>query len=104
MGAWWRVDGEGGVMGLNCKLGDLAIVVRSFAGNEGKIVRVVEFSPSHRFMSGDCGPSWRCDCDHPMVGQRGTVSTKPWLLDSQLRPIKPLDELDDVASDNEVTA
>jgi len=31
-------------MKLNCKQGDLAIIVKSGCGNEGKIVRCVEFS------------------------------------------------------------
>ena len=91
-------------MGLNCKQGDLAIVVNSVAGNEGKIVRCVKFIGRVDFLDiGDSiknGAAW--EVDPPLPGLDGRLGSD--CLDEDLRPIKPLDELDDVARDNEVTA
>ncbi len=91
-------------MGLNCKLGDLAIVVNSVAGNEGKIVRCVKFIGRVDFLDiGDSiknGAAW--EVDPPLPGWNGILGSD--CLDEDLRPIKPLDELDDVTRDNEVTA
>lgn len=82
-----------------CKKGDLAIVVESAAGNEGKVVQCLEL------MTGILGcidqygrpeegavwridralPGWSGDCDH-------------FIMDSQLRPIRPQgdDEVDEM--------
>lgn len=94
----------GGVMGLNCKLGDLAIVVNSVAGNEGKIVRCVKFLGLVEFVDPDGSltemAAW--EVDPPLPGWDGVLDTD--CPDEDLRPIKPLDELDDVTRDNEVTA
>lgn len=86
---------------LNCKLGDLAIVVKSYAGNEGKIVRCEKFVPHYR-SKGISGPAWVVST--PMVDSCGARWDRPFIFDAQLRPIRPLDELDDVTRDNEVTA
>ena len=51
---------------LNCKQGDLAVIVRSMAGNEGKIVQCprLVFDPWHYFD----GPRWLIACN------RGTLN------------------------------
>lgn len=36
---------------MNCKQGDLAIIVKSHAGNEGKIVRCLKFVPAQEFIT-----------------------------------------------------
>lgn len=38
---------------MNCKQGDLAIIVKSMAGNEGKIVRCLKFVPAQDFSTPD---------------------------------------------------
>ena len=92
-------------MTLNCKVGDLAIVVRSAAGNEGKIVRCVRLGNNGFFLSRnngvvDHGPSWVID--GALVGWRGDLVSK--VPDSFLRPIRPLDEPETITTDDEVTA
>lgn len=85
----------------NCKAGDLAVVVRSFAGNEGKIVRCLEFVGTGRCDAGrrmGCpseGPYtdlWRIDT--PMSTDRG--STTHLMRDAWLRPIRDNPGTDEV--------
>jgi hypothetical protein len=81
---------------MNCKPGDLAIVVRGMYSDEnvGKLVRTVRLVPLH---DAD-GPSWEVESlsgflMHPRVelcGLRG------WFEDSRLRPIRdPGDDAQD---------
>jgi len=75
-------------MKLNCKAGDLAIMVKSVAGNEGKIMRCVNFLPKQKFLfPGDIeyeGPAWEVDV--LLKGWKGCkVSLVP---DEYLRPIR----------------
>jgi len=77
-------------MGLNCKQGDLAFVVRSGAGNEGKIVRCVAWLGRPPLGHGDAGLS---DCWHvePELPSRlGVINNA--CSDSRLRPIRGLPE------------
>lgn len=78
---------------MNCKQGDLAIVVRSWAGNEGKIVRCLRLATEREIscVSFDktSGPVWVTDSvlfyayrDGPKAG------SGPLCLDSYLRPIR----------------
>ena len=46
-------------MKLNCKQGDLAIIVKSAAGNEGKIVRCVEYMGVLSHVTDTNGEIWR---------------------------------------------
>lgn len=69
-------------MTLRCKPGDLAVVVASEAGHEGKIVRVL------RFKGWDPG-YWADDLwetDTLAVSRLGKLDT--YFSDSQLRPIR----------------
>lgn len=75
-------------MKLNCKAGDLAVIVRSMAGNEGRIVRCVEFV--------GCGDDWHDDCwlvDPPVMG---TLRLQREVSDSKLRPLRDNDGEDEV--------
>ena len=92
-------------MTLNCKVGDLDIVVRSQAGNEGKIVRCVQVAGNGLFLNRneeiiDLGPSWMVD--RTVAGCLGNPVSK--IPDSYLRPIRPLDEPETITTDDEVTA
>ena len=101
---------------MNCKPGDLAVVVKSWAGNEGRIVRVIrlcqETSKNHNIDSRGIltapEPYWVIDQALPDF--KGTLHKT--FADSQLRPIRdPGDDASDetlewlpVPSRDEVTA
>lgn len=73
---------------MNCKQGDLAIIVRSYAGNEGKIIRCIRLHDSEtRDLDGGRvvpnGPRWVMD--QVLPGTRGRMYT---IADAQLRPIR----------------
>lgn len=81
---------------MNCKPGDLAVFVRSEAGNEGKIVRCVRFIglrhwpiPDGQFID---DPSW--EIDPPVLSSTGFLLDHA--PDSFLRPIRdPGDDAQD---------
>lgn len=80
---------------MNCKPGDLAVIVRSLANNEGKIVRIVEFAGRVDFqIRGRC-VAWVID---PAIhaAQGGMVDVMP---DDSLRPIRPGDISDEEVRD-----
>ena len=75
---------------MNCKPGDLAIMVKSLAGNEGKIVRCVRMLGMVRKYDNygvvTCVPDvWEIDQQVPSVGQIPTSRVR----DAWLRPIRP---------------
>jgi hypothetical protein len=81
-------------MFLRCKVGDLAVIVKSAAGNEGKIVRVVKFvgqAPSNHVPYNDM---W--EIDRKLPTNKGNLIDQ--ISDSMLRPIQDSD-LDDEALD-----
>jgi len=75
---------------MNCKPGDLAVFVRSMAGNEGKIVRCIRLATedelSRTGFNQKDGPVWVVDqamnCTSPGV-------RLPLGKDRNLRPIRP---------------
>lgn len=73
---------------MNCKQGDLAIVVNSLCGNEGKIVRCLRLLPAHRWEFPDGSivikPSWEIDISLPSFD--GSCTTR--VADDRLRPIR----------------
>lgn len=77
---------------MNCKQGDLAIVVKSWAGNEGKIVRCIKYAGVQPWQDGEDLPSWEIDIDLPGVyGPPENI-----IADEQLRPIRdPGDDAQD---------
>jgi hypothetical protein len=91
-------------MTLNCKVGDLAIVVRSEAGNEGKIVRCVQLLGKKNVLLRDGGAiaSWVWEIDSLLPSWSGAVSNQ--VEDCLLRPIRPLDEPETTTTDDEVVA
>lgn len=79
---------------MNCKQGDLAIIVKSYAGNEGKVVRCVEAVGMELWDMPD-GTSelaftWRMD----RALRSFTGRLHDLVRDEHLRPIRP-DEGDD---------
>ena len=73
---------------VNCKQGDIAVIVESAAGNEGKIVRCMELLPDliSTDKSGGVkrGPGWTLDISLP--DWAGGHSNE--IHDSKLRPIR----------------
>lgn len=82
---------------MNCKPGDLAIVVRSKSGNEGKIVRCIRLctpaeADAEHYWS---GPLWKVDA-LLVAKRRGDVKFTPHCPDECLRPIRdPGDDAQD---------
>ena len=68
-------------MGLNCKQGDLAVVVRSMAGNEGKIVRCLALTVYGAGLG--YGPRWLTE--PVLLGCYGEPQAP---LDACLRPLR----------------
>lgn len=75
---------------MNCKQGDLALIVRSAAGNEGKIVRCVELAGSWGGYDGD-GMRWVTE--PPVRGMRGELAYP--VLDCNMRPLRDSDGADE---------
>ena len=78
-------------MGLNCKPGDLALIVRSVAGNQGKIVRCAKIVGSWHALDG-AGPRW--ETDPPVNGLKGEHAYP--VLDCNMRPIRDSDRPDEM--------
>lgn len=80
---------------MNCKPGDLAVIVRSYAGNEGKIVRCIRLVDYVCWGRPDgsevVAPTWKIDRE--LRGCRGDVSDQ--IEDSLLSPIRPGDITDE---------
>lgn len=72
---------------MNCKPGDLAIVVRSFAGNEGKICKVIR--------DGDEVGYWFVEFPSPVKWMTG-VGACGYAEDSKLRPIRDQPGTDEI--------
>jgi hypothetical protein len=87
---------EGEVM--NCKPGDLAVVLRSICGNEGKIVRCVRFVGTKpiQFPEGTrlVGNLW--EIDPPLPGFDGLLAL--YATDGDLKPIRDNDGEDETLS------
>lgn len=77
---------------MNCKPGDIAVIVRSAAGNEGAIVTCIELIPRPVwFMDSMPGPTWRVD-----KVLRGVIFPTDVVADCQLRPLRDSDGEDEV--------
>lgn len=84
-------------MKLNCKQGDLAIIVKSLAGNEGKIVRCLEYLGEIDHMRdtdgalwklrGGARPVWRIDRTINFTNGRRTSQVTA-CSDANLRPLR----------------
>jgi len=72
---------------MNCKPGDLAVIVKSMCGLEGKIIRVVEYVgalKTHLYTD-----LWRLESEIPaihVISRKKTTSL--YFSDSCLRPIR----------------
>lgn len=83
-------------MQLNCKQGDLAIIVKSAHGNEGKIVQCLELLVTDRiidangktlFYVGGVRAIWRVDRPITFANAFDSVQV-PYCSDDKLRPLR----------------
>ena len=69
---------------MNCKQGDIAVIVRSLAGNEGRLVICVELCQRPTWLHKTLpGPTWRID-----RFLDGILFPTNIASDSQLRPLR----------------
>lgn len=80
-------------MKLNCKQGDLAVIVRSIVNPEtvGMIVQCVKYEPSPI-----AGPAWKIDrAVAPNVQIGVFIHVADWIRDANLRPLRYNDGTDE---------
>lgn len=88
---------------MNCKPGDLAIVIKSGVGNEGRIVKCLRLATdadrvNEGFIGGFGIPLWVVDKPLKCItGGRRHRARLAW--DAQLRPIRPGDITDEEVRD-----
>jgi hypothetical protein len=69
---------------MNCKPGDLAVLVRAFLpANLGKVCRVIKWNPDRQ--------DWDIEFPSPVMWNNGDVDTRGTAYDDQLRPIRDQD-------------
>lgn len=74
---------------LRCKAGQLAIIIKSTAGNEGMIVRTVRLRAHSAFsFPVEHGPVW--EIDTPILTSAGNMV--PACYDEWMRPVEGLSE------------
>lgn len=84
---------------MNCKQGDLAVVIRSCLGNEGAIVQCLEFVGDVNYPQDGVLPSWRVDRWLPGQIPRGVWRDLTGLVpDACLRPIRDQPGTDETLS------
>jgi hypothetical protein len=100
---------------MNCKQGDIAVIVRSAANNEGRIVTCLEYvglaghdglvETEHGIILMQDGDYWRVDIKLNIKNSRvGTVSDcAPYVRDSCLMPISGYKEPLQVKKEEEIT-
>jgi hypothetical protein len=90
-------------MRLNCKVGDIAVLIRSARGNEGVIATCTEYLGCVAYEGGLTTPSWAVD---RRLGQTAIGSHLGVVPDAWLRPIRdPGDEaVDQTLIDNPAPA
>lgn len=98
-------------MKLNCKQGDIAIIVKSTVGNEGKIVRCLEFAGvldalpdvhgKVRYYRGDPRPVWKID-RAINFGNGFYVVQIEYCSDEYLRPLRGDLEDDTITEEKEL--
>jgi hypothetical protein len=79
---------------MNCKPGDLAVIVRSYAENEGRIVRcvrLVNYLWNNMLGGAHVLPTW--EIDQCLTNPDGRLIRL--VPDNQLRPIRPSDGEDE---------
>ena len=77
-------------MTLRCKPGDMALIIRSSCGNEGKIVTCLEFIGKENDNWHANGDRWRIDRKIPWTDKSGRIRGEhDTISDRYLMPIRP---------------
>lgn len=76
---------------------DIAIVVRSAAGNEGRVVECLRLATAFELVLWDLepnedGPVWHVDEELRWMSEDGAVTLAPFVSDHRLRPLRGLSE------------
>jgi len=82
---------------MNVKQGDLAIIIKSLAGNEGRIVSVVKFLGAGQGLYGFPGvpsPVWIVTSISPIRNIGGWLAPSGVVPDAWLRPVSGLKEVE----------
>lgn len=81
---------------MRCKPGDLAVVVRSSCGNEGRVVKCLRLDRGKRMLCRNgsiyVGPLW--EIDPPLTTWAGNLTS--YARDDQLRPLRDNDGEDEM--------
>ena len=87
---------------MNCKQGDLAVIVRSNLGNAGRIVTCLHLASLEELLSTfgssmwPYGSIWRLDTSVRWSGSVSDAIDVPFMVDSVLRPLRDSDGEDEV--------
>ena len=79
---------------MNCKQGDLAVIVRSYVGNEGKIVECQRVEAHHHVYPGGVFVKLCWFIGRPLLGWRDTQTF--FVPDEFLRPLRDTDGEDEM--------
>lgn len=84
---------------MNVKAGQKAIIVKSEAGNEGKVVEVLEYLGENPFYGGyvwniGIGPCWLISSGNKMLNNIGYLQNKGPIADAWLRPVSDIPRLE----------
>ena len=69
---------------MNCKPGDLAVIVKSLAGNDGKVVKCIKYIGIKKWSINGPDHTWVIDRELPDIGG----SCSKFIEDRILRPIR----------------
>jgi hypothetical protein len=90
---------------VNVKAGDLAILIKSAANNEGKVCKVIRFVGNYIFKEGDsCNDTWIVEFPRPVAAMDGSVYLDGYISDAWLRPISGLPIEEDTNIEDRVPA
>lgn len=96
-------------MTLRCSVGDMAIIIKSMAGNEGKMVTCVRLSQPHSmygyaesFCTQYAGRIWEVDRYLCLSNGSRKILTRGYVPDDWLLPIKPKDKEKEEVKDKEL--
>lgn len=93
---------------MNCKKGDLAVVIfvdgTIVQPNVGRIVRVLHRNPDYHYLRRGLVPCWRIrSAGAPMMTSDGGMLMEGNMPDLALRPIRPLEKTKTVKRDEKLT-
>lgn len=90
---------------MNVKAGDLAILIKSAANNEGKVCKAISFVGYFLFRGGNsCNDAWLVEFPRPVTDRLGLIWVRCYVSDAWLRPISGLPIDEDARTEEKVPA